>query len=386
MPVWNSFRVAVICDFLEERWPSMDLVGDMLGRYLAGEGDEDLVATQLRPKLRPRLGGLPLKVAQDADRLLNRFADYPRWLRCHANRYDLFHIVDHSYSHLVHALPPGRSVVTCHDLDTFRCILEPERDPRPVWFRIMTQRILEGFRKAAHVIAVSRATREELLRFGLFPPEQITVIHNGIHPSCSPDASPAADLTAAKLLETGSDVIWVLSVGSNRPRKRLDVLLRVVAAVRKRMPSVRLARVGDPLTPLQQELADALGISGAIVNLPFLERDILAAVYRRAALLVHTAEAEGFGLPVLEAMASGCPVIASDIGVLREIGGSAVAYCPVADVEAWARLVTGMLGDRMGEHRPRTRREEALERAARFTWAENARRTTRVYRKVLGVC
>ena len=105
--------------------------------------------------------------------------------------------MDHSYSQLIHDLPAGRTVVTCHDLDTFVCVLEPERQPRPRWFRAMTERILNGFQKAAHVIAESEATRDEILRLGLHPPERVTVISNGVHPSCSPAARPVADADCA---------------------------------------------------------------------------------------------------------------------------------------------------------------------------------------------
>src|SRR5262249_46767554 len=142
-------------------------------------------------------------------------------------RFDLFHIVDHSYAQLAHELPSHRTVITCHDLDTFRCVLEPDRDPRPLWFRTMTKRILDGLRKAAHVIAVSEATRAELVNCRLIEPERITVVHNGVHPSCSSAPDEGADREAARLLNDKADTIWLLNVGSNRPRKRIDILLRI---------------------------------------------------------------------------------------------------------------------------------------------------------------
>ncbi len=94
------------------------------------------------------------------DRLANRFFDYPRHLRDLRSNVDLFHIVDHSYSQLVHSLPAERTVVTCHDLDTFRCLLDPACEKRPGWFRAMTARILKGFTQAAHVITGSAIVRE----------------------------------------------------------------------------------------------------------------------------------------------------------------------------------------------------------------------------------
>src|SRR5262249_38425605 len=126
----SPIRLAVVCDFPEEGWPSMDLVGEMilthLGRNLAGQ----VKATRFCPPFRTRLTRWPmarrLGQARNADRLLNRFWDYPRALKQTRDGFDLYHVVDHSYAQLVHAIPAERAVVTCHDLDTFRCLLEPE--------------------------------------------------------------------------------------------------------------------------------------------------------------------------------------------------------------------------------------------------------------------
>jgi glycosyltransferase involved in cell wall biosynthesis len=376
-------RIALIRDFVEENWPSMDLVADMIFERLDGEHADALQVTQICPPLHRRFGRLPLvgpaPVLQNADRLINRFVDYPRSLKPRVQEFDLFHLIDHSYSQLVHDLPPDRTVVTCHDLDTFVCVLEPERQPRPRWFRAMTERILSGFRKAAHVVADSAATRDEILRFGLMPPDRVTVIFNGVHPSCSPHPDPVADSQLARLLTGDSpDTIWLLSVGSSIPRKRLDILLRVFAQVRKQAPNVRLLRIGEALTVEQRELGRQLGVSSALLELGFVSRKILSAAYRRAGMLLQTSEAEGFGLPPVEAMACGCQVIASDLPVLREVGGSAASYCAVGDIEDWTQAVVSAIQNR------NFNRERAFANAARFSWSENATQTARVYEQVLG--
>src|SRR5579872_5099687 len=130
-------RLALVCDFVEENWPSMDLIADMLFQNLQQHQAGCLSVERLCPPLETRLGRLPFlkPTLRNFDRLWNRFYTYPRWLQNRAHQFDLFHVVDHSYSHLVHELPPGRTVVTCHDLDTFRCLLAPAREPRPRWFR-----------------------------------------------------------------------------------------------------------------------------------------------------------------------------------------------------------------------------------------------------------
>jgi glycosyltransferase involved in cell wall biosynthesis len=127
-----------------------------------------------------------------------------------------------------------------------------------------------------------------------------------------------------------------------------------------------------------------LNVDDAIVMVPFLERDELAAIYRRAAVLLQTSESEGFGLPLIEALACGCPVIASDIPVLREVGGQAAEYCVVGHVESWKESVVRLLRSRTQPDREwDLRRRHGLDRAEQFSWAENARQTERIYRQVL---
>lgn len=154
--------------------------------------------------------------------------------------------------------------------------------------------------------------------------------------------------------------------------------------MREEIPEVRIIRVGG-LTPELERLAADLDLERSMLCLPFLDRNALAAVYRSASLLLQTSEAEGFGLPVIEALACGCPVIASDITVLREVAGQAAGYCRVADVQAWRDTVVEALRECAGEPEQwRLRRRQGLEQAARFSWAENARLTSLVYRDVMG--
>jgi glycosyltransferase involved in cell wall biosynthesis len=377
-----SVRVAIVCDLLEEDWPSMSLVGDMLAAHLPGAAP-DVEAVPLRPPMHRRAMRLPLAgrspVAYAVDRYANRYLDYPWWLRRRQSGFDVFHVIDHSYAHLVHGLPPARTIVTCHDIDAFRCLLPPASSRV---YRGIAGRILGGLRKAAAVTCDTRATRDDLVSHGLLPASRLSIVPNGVHPALlsGRDASAAEEVSRLLGPMRGPEL---LHVGSTIPRKRIDLLLEVFCLVRSQSPHLRLVRVGGPLTPRQRAQAVGLGVADAIVELPFLRPDVLAAVYRRAALTVLPSEAEGFGLPVIESMASGTVVLASRIPALVETGGDAALYCPPGDAGAWSRRILELLAERHADQGAwSARQERGRRRAAGFTWFDYARKMGDLYARV----
>jgi glycosyltransferase involved in cell wall biosynthesis len=391
-------RVAVVCDLLEERWPSMDLVADMLLRSLAEMDAPGVAPTRVRPAMRRRFtrepgpaaglaagaGGYERRLRLNLDRGLNRFWDYPRLLRRRKGEFDVFHVVDHAYGQLVHGLPPERTVVTCHDLHTFQCLLDPVRAPRSAAFRMMTGYVLRGLARAGRVVFDTAAVRDEAIGRGLVVPERASVAHLGVDPACSALPDPPADRAAEALLgPVRAEEPEILHVGGTFGRKRIDLLLRIFARVRAELPGVRLVRVGGAFTEEQARLAETLGVADAVAVLPFLDKPVLASVYRRASLLLLPSEEEGFGLPVIEAMTCGTPVIASDLPVLREVGGSAATFVGTGDVGAWSEAVVRQLAARSEDPAAEdARRAASAAQAAKFTWDEYARRMVDVYREV----
>jgi glycosyltransferase involved in cell wall biosynthesis len=378
----SRLRIALLADFREEGWPSMDLVADMLLDRLQREHAGTIDVTLVRPAMKRRLSLVSgCTRLLGVDRVAGRMWDYPRLARTLAGRFDLFHVVDHSYAQLVHELPPSRTIVTCHDVDTFRSVIEPERERRGVLFRTMTRRILEGLRKAGHVVCDTEATRAQLIMRARIDEQRTSVVHNGPHPECTPHPQASADYEAARLLGPARSSVEVLHVGSSIPRKRIDLLIRIMAALG---PRVRLVRVGGPFGAEQATLARELGVTNVVV-LPFVDPATLAAIYRRSALLVIPSEREGFGLPLIEALSCGTPVVASDIPALREVGSDAVTYCEVGDVAAWSETIAALLEER--ERRPAEwaqRRERGIQRADAFSWSTYASEIVAVYARMAG--
>jgi glycosyltransferase involved in cell wall biosynthesis len=247
-----------------------------------------------------------------------------------------------SLAHLQHALPlgyRGRSVLTLHDLHF-------ERDPSVMGladrltFRAVVPR---SARRATHVLAVSERTKRDAVELYGLAPGKVTVTPLGVDPAFSPG-------------DGGHDG-YLLFVGAVQARK--DPLAALAAAQAAGLPLVVAGPEKDPA------LAAELRRRGADVR-GAVPKDELAQLYRRAAALVLLSRFEGFGVPVLEAMASGTPVVVSGDAALREVAGDAAA----GSVEEALRD-----RDRL--------RAAGLERAKRFTWRRTAELTAAVYRQVL---
>jgi glycosyltransferase involved in cell wall biosynthesis len=389
----KPLRVAIVADYPEEAWPSMDLVAEMILAHLRRNHAGEVEAVRICPPYRHRLGRLLLGrasgIGRNADRVLNRYRDYPRYLNklVHREPFDVYHVVDHSYAQLVHVLPANRTVVTCHDLDTFRCLLRPELEPRPAWFRALAARTLRGLRAAAAISCDSLATQAGLLEHQLVPPERLTLNYLGVHPEFEDSPSDAVEAEVDRLLgpadPTGPPD--VLHVGTTIPRKRIVDLLGVFAGIRREFPGARLIKAGGTFTPAQVEHVRALGIEDAVLIMPFFDdRRTLAALYRRAAIVLQPSEAEGFGLPLVEALATGAMLLASDIPVLREVAGEAAVYRKVGDVDSWVIAAVALLHDQAQRSDAwRERRESGLARSALYRWDAHADRLAALYRQLL---
>lgn len=346
----------------------MDLVAEQLIRE--GHQLEGWELTECLPPYRRRLSWLGSQ-GRTFDRAWNRYVRYPRYARRLSSRggYDFYHIVDHSYAHLVHALPAERTGVYCHDLDAFWCLLKPREHPRGVVLRRLMRQVLTGLQKAALVFTNSQQTTGQLLEYRLVDPSRILLAPLGISAEFQP-SDP----------EEPPEPLTLLHVGSCIPRKRIDVLLRVVAELRRDFPSLRLIKVGGEWSHEHRQFIEALHLGSQVQHLHNLSRAELAKHYQRASVVLVPSEAEGFGLPVIEALACGAVVVASDIPALREAGGAAALYCPVGDVSAWVDVVR-QLWKNITEPPDRPTR---LTQARRFSWHQTAKTILDAYTGRLG--
>jgi glycosyltransferase involved in cell wall biosynthesis len=258
--------------------------------------------------------------------------------------------LDPSLAHFQYSLPlrcPCPAVVTVHDLSF-------ERDPGVMGRRdrfVFRKVVPRAVRRAARVFAVSERTRRDLVELYGTPPEKIVLTPNAVDPAFTPG---------------GERDGYLLFVGAIQERK--NPLAAADAAAEVGLPLVVAGPAKEPA------LARELERRGARLR-GYVDKPHLAALYRGAACVVLPSRYEGFGLPVLEAMACGAPVVATNDAALREVGGDVPVYAEADDLASAVRRALAEAG-------PRSR--AGIERARLFSWEATARRAVAAYREVLG--
>jgi glycosyltransferase involved in cell wall biosynthesis len=293
-----------------------------------------------------------------------------------AARSDLFHATDFVLPPL---LPGTRSVLTVHDL-TF------ERDPDsavPTLLKFLKRVVPESVRRADHIIADSHATARDLHTLYGVQPARLSVVHAGVSAQFSPEPAAPDEATRLRAAHKLGDGPLVLAVGTLQRRKNHITLVRAFASARARLPTgARLVIAGGKGWLYDDVLAEVtrLHLGDAVRFTGFLPEADLPALYRAAAVLSFPSLYEGFGIPLLEAMASGTPVVSSNASSLPEVYGEVGLSHAPTDVDALSEALVRALTDAPWRS---TQREVGLARARTFTWARAAREVLDIYNRVL---
>jgi glycosyltransferase involved in cell wall biosynthesis len=346
--------------------PLVVIDADVLGRRRTG--DESYVSALLaelgkldhglrleavtrRPDLVPE--GVEPVTLEASSQMLRMGFGLPRLLR------RLRPCVAH-FQHVVAPQCPCPAVVTIHDLSFERHPELMSRRDRFV-FRTMVPR---SVRRAARVLAVSESTKRDLIEHYRVSEERIVVTPNGVDSLFRPEG------------DRRDGAPYALFVGTLQPRKDPIAALEALALVGG---DLRLILVGPDKGSGDEarRTASKLGLNGRVEFAGHVEQQELAELYRGAACLVFPSRYEGFGLPVVEAMASGTPVVATTAGSIPEVAGDAAVLVEPGDSVALAGGIERALADR--ERLVRA----GLKRAQLYSWVETARRTLAVYRELL---
>jgi glycosyltransferase involved in cell wall biosynthesis len=266
-------------------------------------------------------------------------------------------------------------VTTIHDLN-YKLVPDSHFGLRGVGMRVL---VPAAARRSQRLIAGSASTREDLVRHLSVAPEKIDIVPHGV--LVSSDIAPTSAETIRRQLDLGERTL-ILSVSAKRPHKNLPRLFRALAAIpAERRPALVVPGYPTPHEKELQELAAELGIREDVRMPAWLPPADLEGLYREAACAVFPSLYEGFGLPVLEAMARSVPVACSDRSSLPEVAGDAALLFDPESVEEIRNAMERLLHDAALAERLRA---AGREQAARFTWAQAADLTVASYRRALG--
>jgi glycosyltransferase involved in cell wall biosynthesis len=276
-------------------------------------------------------------------------------------------------------LPDGveRGVITAHDLSVFRF---PETHPVER-VRQFEKRFQHSLDRASHIITDTETVRQEMIEaFGLAP-QRLSAVLLGVDPSFRPIDAEAVDRELAGWgLQSGS---YGLCVSTLEPRKKIAELLRaweeLPRAIRDRFPLVLAGGAGWRNETLL-EAVDRGVAAGWLKHLGFVDESVMPALYAGARLFIYPSIYEGFGLPLVEAMASGVPVLTSDRSCMPEVCAGAARYIDPDDISGFQRAIEEALTDDVALKKYRML---GLERAADFPWSRCIEGTVAAYRKAL---
>jgi glycosyltransferase involved in cell wall biosynthesis len=284
--------------------------------------------------------------------------------------------VIHAPAYTAPFLPGVPLVLTIHDVSY---------ELHPQWYPYKRDWLRRAFYRrsahtADHILTVSRFSASEIHAAYGVPLERITVSPLGVDAAFGP-----RDPNIPEQLPAGVVSPYLLHVGDLHERRNLSMLVDAVLEARRQVGAPRALSlvllgkdlgVGDALCGI----AARAGAADAVIHIEGVNERQLHALYRGAAALVYPSFYEGFGLPVIEAMASGTPVVTSNVASLPEIVGDAGLLLDPADSQAWARAMIDLVNSEERRSRMRT---AGMRRAADFTWEKTAKLTLAAYRRVL---
>jgi glycosyltransferase involved in cell wall biosynthesis len=315
---------------------------------------------------------------------IDKFIVFPFALARHLRWADVSHVTDHSNAMYVRHVASKPTVVTCHDVIAIQAALGMVEG----WHvgrsgRLFQRLISKGLGRADAVACVSHLTRRDLLALGLADERRVGVVLNGLNAAFAPVA-PAESEHVVAGFGLGPEDRYLMHIGWDMPRKNRITVLKAFIALQERAaasgapaPANKLLLVGPALSPEMAELVRSHGLAEQVLTARGVSHEALCALYSNAVALLFPSLQEGFGWPIIEAQACGCPVFTSDLPPMNEIGGEGAVYVDPKDATALAHAIE-KAGPQWGRMR-----ELGLANAALHTSEQMARGYIETYERVI---
>lgn len=302
------------------------------------------------------------------------------WVRLarHLPKFDLYDISNQTLSFIAKKRHP--SIVTVHDIIELT-------DPQDARASLLNRYLMSGITSADRVVTVSEYTKRAVHEYFHIPESAITVIPNGVADEYKVLPGFSSSIAYQELLQdfriTNRHPI-IMSVGSEHPRKNMATILKVIAALKSKHPNILLLKIGEPgiLEGRRKtlEMIDTLGLQKNVQLVGSISSERINELYNIADVLLFPSKAEGFGMPPLEAMAAGCPVVCSNATSLPEVVGDAALMHVPSDIEAFVSSISHIISNQAFRE---ALIEKGLARAQEFSWEAAGRAMLGVYRTLL---
>lgn len=344
-------HVVLICNFPYDRQESILRYGELLHRALKDYG-LSVSIVQPQAEILSRMPEVPAPIAKWIG-YIDKFVLFPRTLKKLGNRFPdgvLYHVVDHGNAPYLEWLRDKPHVVTCHDALAIRSALREIPENQTSWSgRIFQKWILRNLKSSAMVACVSGQTEGEVRRLTGLPLDRTTVIPHALNYPFRPVAREQASALLAHLWReqgTTAPRRFFFHVGGTQWYKNREGVVNIFAELRKTNPDAMLVIAGKPNTEEITRRIDASGCAQAVCHVGEVTSEELNALYSEAEALLFPSLAEGFGWPIIEAQAAGCPVFTTGRPPMTDIGGEGARYFDPKDVEGAARIVDQALRQR----------------------------------------
>jgi len=294
---------------------------------------------------------------------------YIRTVKNKVKKGNIKHITSQEYAYLLNSVKLENNMVTCYDLIPW--VYDNNRSS--LWKKNMN-----GLKQAETIITISEFSRDEIVKYLDYPKEMIEIVYPAVDYI---NYNPTHDKKILMKLNIPADQKVVLYVGSEVPRQNVPVLIKAFALLKKKIPDIKLVKIGDPQNYGAREsilqLINKLELRDDVIFAGYVPEEDMPKWYNAADILVYPCDYAGFGLPPLEAMACGTPVITSNTTSLPEVVGDAGIMIDPQDNELMAAKMYDVLTDNKLKDKMIN---NGLKRSKLFNWDDSARKTLEIYK------
>jgi Glycosyltransferase len=305
-------------------------------------------------------------ISDNIDRYL-----YSNLIKREIKKDNVKHITSQQFAYLLKSLKLDKTIITCYDLIPWAY----ENNRSSFW-----KNNIEGLSKADKIITISDFSKNEIIKYAGYSPDKIEIVYPAVDHNIY---YKTRDKSILKRLNISDSCKIILYVGSEEPRQSVDLLIKAFSELKKQLPEIKLIKIGNPhLYGAREkilELIEKLNLQKDIIFRDYVPEEELPKWYNAADLMVYPCLYAGFGMPPLEAMACGTPVITSNTTSLPEVVGDAGIMIDPQDINTLANNMYNVLtNDGLKEDMSK----KGLKRAELFNWNESAAKTKDIYKEL----